>query len=292
MFIALSALSAATHTAAAKHSSVPTDYIEWQQTRLKNLTSEKGWLTLVGLHWVEPGSHSVGSGTDQDIRLASGPKHLGTIERKANDVIVLQPSHAMLVDGVENSARSIELVSDKAGKKPTEISVGSLSFFVIDRSGKIGLRVKDSNSQTRTGFKGLDYFPYNSKSKITARYEAYASPRMIEIATVIGTVEPTPNPGRAVFKYGGKRYQFELLEGSDQDHYFTVFGDKTNGKETYGMARFLTGKIDYASKTVILDFNTSYNPPCAFSEYATCPMPPPGNRINAKVLAGEKKYAP
>jgi uncharacterized protein len=269
--------------------SAPSDYLQWQQTRLKNLTAEKGWLTLVGLHWMEVGSFSIGSGKDQQIQLAAGPALLGQIERSSQGVITLRPSADILVDGKANTARSVELKTDKDGATPTEISAGSISFFVIDRSGKLGLRIKDSNAKTRTGFNGLAYFKYQPKSKITARFEAYAKPQTIEIATIIGTIEPTPNPGRAVFNYAGKRYQFELLAGTDANHYFTIFGDKTNGKETYGMARFLAGEIDHEKKTVVLDFNTAYNPPCAFTEYATCPMPPASNRIAAKVRAGEKK---
>jgi uncharacterized protein len=282
-------LAAVLSMSIATAASAPADYLQWQQTRLKNLTAEKGWLTLVGLHWIDVGSFSIGSGKDQQIQLAAGPATLGQIERSSAGVIVLRPSTEIMVDGKANTARSVELKTDKDGATPTEISAGSLNFFVIDRSGKLGLRVKDSDAKTRTAFKGLDYFPYRSKAKITARYEAYAKPQTIEIATVIGTIEPTPNPGRAVFDYAGKRYQFELLEGSDANHYFTVFGDKTNGKETYGMARFLTGEINHQKKTVVLDFNAAYNPPCAFTEYATCPMPPASNRIAAKVRAGEKK---
>jgi len=182
------------------------------------------------------------------------------------------------------------LSTDKDGATPTEVSIGTLSFLAIDRGGKIGLRVKDSASKTRTEFLGLDYFAYQPALKIVATYEAYPDVRMLDVATIIGTVEPTLNPGRAKFSVAGKDYSFELLEGSDATHYFTVFGDQTNGKETYGMARFLAGALDAKNKTVTLDFNTAYNPPCAFTEYATCPMPPAGNRIAAKVVAGEKAY--
>jgi uncharacterized protein len=271
----------------------PAEYLAWQLQRVESLTAEKGWLSLIGLHWLEVGKFSIGSGADQQVRLAAGPERLGIVERKATGELVFSanaPTAAVkhvLIDGVQAKAE-VNLLTDKDGGKPTEVSVGTVSFFAIDRSGKIGLRVKDSAAKTRTAFLGLDYFAYQPSLKITAQYEAYGKPRMLEVATIIGTVEPTSNPGRALFSYAGKKYRFELLEGSDAEHYFTVFGDKTNGHETYGMARFLAGAVDAKNKTVTLDFNTAYNPPCAFTEFATCPMPPAGNRIAAKVLAGEK----
>ena len=267
----------------------PADYVAWQKQRVENLTAEKGWLTLIGLNWLDVGKFTLGSGADQQIRLSAGPDKLGTIERKASGELIFSANAPVLINGVAARPEVI-LSTDKNGAKPTEVSIGTLSFLAIDRGGKIGLRVKDSESKTRTEFMGLDYFAYQPSLKIVARYEAYPTVHMLEVATIIGTVEPTPNPGRAHFSVAGKNYSFELLEGSDAAHYFTIFGDKTNGKQTYGMARFLTGKVDEKNKTVTLDFNTAYNPPCAFTEYATCPTPPAGNRIAAKVAAGEKAY--
>ena len=269
--------------------SPPADYVAWQKQRIENLTAEKGWLTLIGLHWLEVGKFTLGSGADQQIRLSAGPEKLGIIERKASGELIFTANAPVLINAVAAKAEVV-LSTDKDGAKPTEVSIGTLSFLAIDRGGKIGLRVKDSEAKTRTAFMGLDYFAYQPALKIIARYEAYPKPRMLEVATIIGTVEPTPNPGRAKFSVAGKNYSFELLEGSDAAHYFTIFGDQTNGKETYGMARFLVGAVDAKNKTVTLDFNTAYNPPCAFTEYATCPMPPAGNRIAAKVTAGEKAY--
>jgi uncharacterized protein len=296
--VSILAALAASHVAAAPLPSVPPDYIAWQAQRVESLTAEKGWLSLIGLHWVELGSAqtgsnkstlTVGSGVDQQIRLGAGPKKLGLLRRNATGELVFTAVAPVMVNGAPGPA-DVVLRTDANGATPTEISTGTLSFFAIDRSGKIGLRVKDSAAASRTGFKGLDYFAYLAERKITARYIAYKTPRTIEIATIIGTVEPTPNPGHAQFTLDGKKYDFELLEGSDATHFFTVFGDKTNGHETYGMARFLAGEINVKNKTVTLDFNRAYNPPCAFTEFATCPMPPASNRIASKVLAGERAY--
>jgi len=269
----------------------PDDYLAWQSQRKASLSAEKGWLSLIGLHWLTPGTYTVGSAENQQIRLQAGPAALGTIGFDAKAGISFTPIAAgVLIDGQPASHLAV-LKTDSGGAAPTEVSIGSMHFFAIDRGGRIGLRVKDTSAPSRLNFKGLDYFAYAPELKITARYEAYATPRLLDVGTIIGTIEPTPNPGRAHFQLFGKPYQFELLEGSDATHFFTIFGDQTNGRETYGMARFLTGEIDSANATVILDFNSAYNPPCAFTEFATCPMPPASNRIAAKVFAGEKKYA-
>lgn len=271
-------------------SEIPADYLNWQNQRKAGLAAEKGWLSLIGLHWLTRGAHTIGSAENQQIRLQAGPAELGTISFDGKSGISLtRIADGVLVDGQPAKATAM-LKTDRDGATPTEVSIGSMSFFVIDRSGRIGLRVKDANAPSRLNFKGLDYFAYAPELKVTGRYEAYATPRLLDVGTIIGTIEPTPNPGRAHFQLYGKDYQFELLEGSDATHFFSIFGDQTNGKETYGMARFLTGEIDIANATVTLDFNRAYNPPCAFTEFATCPMPPAGNRVAAKVLAGEKKY--
>jgi len=269
----------------------PVDYLAWQNERKASLSAAKGWLSLIGLHWLAPGVYSIGSAENQQIKLQAGPAALGTIRfDETAGISFTANSQDVLIDG-QPASQTQQLKTDSGGATPTEVSVGSVSFFAIDRGGRIGLRVKDTSAPSRLNFKGLDYFAYAPELKIIARYEAYATPRLLDVGTIIGTIEPTPNPGRAHFQLFGKDYQFELLEGSDATHFFTIFGDQTNGGETYGMARFLTGEIDEINATVSLDFNRAYNPPCAFTEFATCPMPPASNRIAAKVFAGEKKYA-
>ncbi len=270
----------------------PADYQAWKSTRLTNLTQPTGWLSLIGLHWIDAGTHSLGSAKNNAIQLAAGPKRLGEISLGADGQLrlVLKSIKNVLINGQAATAKDIVLLTDKSGK-PTEVAIGTMSFFAIDRSGKLALRVKDSSAKTRTGFKGIDYFAYNQDFHVIGKFEAYATPRTIDVATIVGTIEPTPNPGRAVFELQGKTYTLELLEGADEQHFFTVIGDRTNGKTTYGMARFLAGTIDPAKKTVDLNFNALYNPPCAFTAFATCPMPPEGNRMNIELPVGEKKYA-
>jgi uncharacterized protein len=274
---------------AAEPNATPADYRQWQETRVKNLSAEKGWLSLVGLHWLEEGSFSLGKARGQGIRLAAGPKKWGTLE-VSKQRVWLTPAVQTLINGKPIAAGvRTELVSDKSGPA-SDVQVENVSFILIDRSGRLALRVRNATAKTRTAFRGIDYFPYSAAHRIEARFEAYPEPRVLDVATIVGTVEPTPNPGRVHFQLEGKPYTLELLEGDTPDTYFTIFGDQTNGKETYGMARFLVGSIDHAKGTAVLDFNRAYNPPCAFTEFATCPMPPEGNRMRLALRAGEKKY--
>ncbi len=290
LIIAASVLLAQPMFASESTSQVPADYRQWQETRVKNLSAEKGWLSLVGLHWLDAGTYSLGRARGQAIRLAAGPKKWGTLDVREQRVW-LTPSVATHINGKPVAAgMKTELMTDKAGPA-TDVQVDQVSFIVIDRSGRLALRVRNAQAKTRTAFRGIEYFPYSAAHRVEARYEAYAVPRTLDVATIVGTVEPTANPGKVHFELQGQAYSLELLAGDTPDTYFTIFGDQTNGKETYGMARFLVGSIDAKNGTAVLDFNRAYNPPCAFTEYATCPMPPEGNRMRVALRAGEKKYA-
>lgn len=293
--IQILALAAATMTANPAANPVPSadqQVLVWRQTRVNNLTKPDGWLTLIGLHWLDKPRSTLGNGKANAIDLGAGPAELGEILLSPQRMLTLKiaPTAKVQVDG-KPAQGTVKLVSDAGGATATQVAFGTVSFSVISRGDRLGLRVKDSTAATRTGFKGLDYFDYDPKWRIEGKFERYAKPRTIDVVSIIGTVEPTPNPGRALFTYEGRSYSLELLEGSDAQHFFTVFGDRTNGKESYGMARFLAGSLGPGGQTVVLDFNTAYNPPCAFTPYATCPMPPEGNRLDVAVRAGERKYA-
>jgi hypothetical protein len=263
------------------------DYELWRETRVANLTRPTGWLSLVGLHWLEPGRQLIGADAKSGIQLSGGPARLGTIvlDAKAKRVWLEESGSDVLVDGQVAGMRR-ELVIDSAGP-PSVVQAGSLSFIVIERSGKIGLRVRNSEASTLTQFKGLEYFPHDGQWVIEAKYESFKEPKMLEVGTVIGTIEPTPSPGIVRFEIDGKPYS--LQPTGTPDELFFVFADRTSGKETYGAARFLYSKV--VDGKVVLDFNRAYNPPCAFTPYATCPLPTPENRLDLAVRAGEKKYA-
>lgn len=260
----------------------------WQAARAARLQQPDGWLSLVGLHWIEPGRHEIGSDPSNDIVLATGPARLGTIERNGKDVTLV------LADGVdatigEGGERRAVLASDASGK-PTFVRFGSANFHVIERSGRLALRVKDANAKTRTGFVGLDYYPIDPAFRFEARYEPHEAGKTIPIANIIGTLDPMPNPGAVVFEKDGVEYRLEAVDEGD-GMLFLIFADRTSGKETYGAGRFLYAEPPAAgSDRVVVDFNRAYNPPCVFTPHATCPLAPPENRLDLAITAGEKRY--
>ena len=205
----------------------------------------------------------------------------------------LQPDPAMTIDG-KPVAVPVEL-KDDADATPTVVHVGSLTFLFIKRADKNGeryaLRVKDPNADARKNFKGLDYFPADAKYRVEARFEPYNPPKKVAITNVLGMVSDETSPGVLVFNLDGKEYRIEpILEQGEKD-LFLIFRDGTSGHETYGAARYLYAHPAGKDGKTIVDFNHAYNPPCAFTPYATCPLPPPQNRLPIRIEAGEKKYA-
>ncbi len=277
-----------THTATAADISQQAQ--QWQHKRLANLTAPGGWLSLVGLEWLKEGANRVGSASDNDIVLTVGPAHLGVITL-ANDGamhMVLDKSSGATVDGqaVAEAALVDDMHAGEGG--PTTVAFGSANFFVIDRDGRKALRVKDSNAETRTHFAGLDYFPIDPSWRIEADWVPFDPPHELEIGSVLGTINKEKVPGKAVFHRDGHTYELMPIQ-EEPDSLFFVIADRTSGRETYGAARFLYADLPKDGK-VVLDFNRAYNPPCAFTPFATCPLAPPENRLDVAITAGEKKY--
>jgi hypothetical protein len=265
---------------------------QWKQGRLQRLTAADGWLSLVGLEWLQPGANRVGSAADNDIVLKVGPAHLGVVTLATDGVvkITLAKDSGASIDG--KPVQEATLVDDiQAGENghPTTVAFGTANFYVIERDGRKGLRVKDADAATRKHFLGLDYYPTDPSWRIVADWVPFDPPHKLEIGSVLGTIDKVDVPGKAVFKRDG--HTFELLPYQEEPggELFFVLADRTSGKETYGAARFLYAALPKDGK-VILDFNRAYNPPCAFTEYATCPLAPPENRLDVAVTAGEKKY--
>jgi uncharacterized protein len=262
---------------------------QWRARRLERLRAEGGWLSLVGLFWLEPGKNAVGSDPGNRVVLPTGKAaaFLGTLDRNGERVTF----HAVPGAGVSAAGTpvtSLALASDAEGD-PTVLAVGSLSFYVIRRGERVGVRVKDSQSEARLAFRGIANFPIDPKWRVEARWEPYDPPRSIAVPNVLGTVDEEKCPGALVFEREGKTYRLDpVLERGETD-LFVIFGDRTNGEETYGAGRFLYAPAPVDGRTV-LDFNEAYNPPCVFTPYATCPLPPPQNKLPLRVEAGEKKY--
>lgn len=261
----------------------------WRAQRIARLTAPDGWLSLTGLHWLEPGPNTLGSAADNAIVLAKAPAHLGTIEWRDDDTMVLRLASdgGVLVDGETTSETTVR---DDRESNPTRVSFGSVNFVVVDRGGRKALRVRDSEAATRTQFAGIESFPPDSSWRIVADWVPFDPPHTLETANVIGQMERYPVPGKAVFERDGRRHELlPVIEVPGDTQLFLIFADGTSGRETYGAARFLYADPPRDGR-IVLDFNKAYNPPCAFTAFATCPLAPPENRLDLRVTAGEKKY--
>ncbi|HMM56770.1 MAG: DUF1684 domain-containing protein [Xanthomonadales bacterium PRO7] len=286
MLLATAVLAATTGVAA--DSTYVKQIQDWRHERVEHLRAPHGWLSLVGLDWLRDGKNTLGSASGNDIVLAKAPAHLGTITLTGGKAtIALDAKSGATIDG--KSIREAELLDD-SHDKPTTIAFGTVSFYLVQRGDKYGLRVKDSEAPTRTHFLGIDYFPIDASWRVEAKWEAYDPPHEVEEPNILGQVDKVVVPGAAVFERDGKTYRLEpVIETPGDTNLFLVFADKTSGHETYGAARFVYTEPPKDGK-VVIDFNKAYNPPCAFTPYATCPLPTAQNRMKMRVTAGEKKY--
>lgn len=293
------AASAVTTPVAVALSEHENSILAWRDTRVGNLRKPDGWLALVGLHWLSEGEQSVGAGQGNAIQLAAGPGKLGVMRITQGKLGFVPDVDArdLRVQSLQADAWLDVAATDggfamqpDSGEQPGRILVGSeVSVALIERGGKLALRVKDANAPTRQGFAGIDYYPIDPTWRIEAEWTANTTPQNFQIQNVLGMIEEMPSPGYASFTRGGKNYRLYpvLEEGSDE--WFFIFADRTSGRETYGPGRFFYAPPAQDGK-VVLDFNKAYNPPCAFTEFSTCPLPPPENRLDLAVSAGEKKY--
>jgi uncharacterized protein (DUF1684 family) len=271
------------------------DHAAWHAQRLQTLAAPEGWLTLVALDFLEEGVHSVGSSPDCALRYqgASAPR-IGTIEVVRGDSadaelrvsFTPEPGVACELDGAP-LAGSVTLRSDAAGA-PSALRNGSLLITLVRRDGALALRVRDRESPVRTGFRGIELFPFDPSRVVEARVELPAPDERVAITNVRGFTESSPVAARLVFVLDGTEHSLVATEGSN-GRLFVVFADTTNGDETYGGGRFLDVAAPTAGRTTI-DFNRATNPPCAFTAFATCPMPPAGNRLPVAIRAGERAY--
>ena len=265
----------------------------WRKTRHAGLSGENGWLTLVGLDWLVEGENAFGSDPLNPVPLPEkkAPAKAGVFVLDHGAVRVkVVPGSEVKLNGKPIAPNEEQVLKSDAEGKPDVLSLGPLSFYVIKRGDRFGIRVKDSQSPVRLGFKGIASFPADPTYQVVAEFVPYATPKDIPIPTVLGTTETMQAPGYVKFKLHGKNLTLEpVIEDPSEPQLFFIFRDKTSGKGTYPAGRFLYAAMPKDGK-VTLDFNRSYNPPCAFTPFATCPLPPPQNRLPIAVKAGEKNY--
>ena len=267
----------------------------WHAKRIERLTSETGWLTLVGLYWFKPGENSFGRAPSNALVLdnAALPDTLGSFHLAEGKVhFTARPGAEVVSEGQPVTSLALKADSEEGG--PTMLAVGTLSFFVIERGGRLGLRVRDTQNPPRLEFAGIKRFPVDPGWVYDAEWVPYVPPKPIKIGTIIGTVEEMPAWGQLRFRRGLTTYALDaVLEVPGDTELFVMFKDATSGRGTYGAGRFMYIPIPTDPTKpgkVRVDFNRSYNPPCAFSSFATCPLPPAQNRLAIGVTAGERDY--
>lgn len=261
----------------------------WRAKRVIDLNRPDGWTSLVGLHWLDPGTHRVGSDADNGIRLAMGPQHLGVFTVRDRQVSFV-PDTAVSVDGKpQRGAAALRVDSDPQGPSKIEFDGDKGLATVIERGGRLALRVKHADAESRLKFAGLQYWLGGRDWQVPARFVPHPAGKTLPIANIIGTTDDIPNPGAVEFERAGKTYRLEALD-EGEGTLFLVFADRTSGHGSYGAGRFLDAPMPDQQGRLVLDFNQAYNPPCAFTPFATCPLPPPENRLDLAVEAGEKNY--
>lgn len=265
------------------------EILEWQAARAESLKRPTGWLSLTGLDWLDEGPNTVGSAESSDVRLPEkAPARVGTLVRSGETVrFVPEPAGNATIGGAP--ASEVVMQPDISGNS-TIVEVGSVQLFVIQRADRVGVRVRDRESPALQAFNGLDYFPVDPRWRVEATLVPYDPPKQIMIENIVGIVEPAPSPGALVFTLDGREYRLDPIMEEGSDELFVIFADQTSGRETYPAGRYLYIAAPPPGGTTTLDFNRAYNPPCAFTEFATCPLPPRQNRLPVAIEAGEKNY--
>lgn len=294
--LALAGTPALTSSVEAADKKPDPKYVEeiesWRKGRLERLKSDTGWLVVAGLFWLDEGDNVFGSNPKNKVVLPahSAPPRAGVLRVKKGRVQLLADPGVETQVG-DKPVRQAWLTPDIPGPYDV-VKLGDLQFFVIIRGEKPAIRLRDLRSQRRREFKGIEYFPISEAYRVEAKFESNPPGSTLPIANVLGGTDDMVNPGRLVFELRGQPITMDaILEEPGDDRYFMIFRDRTSGKSTYGAGRFVyTESLPKAGK-VVIDFNKAYTPPCGFTPYSTCPLPPPRNRFKVPIEAGEK-YRP
>jgi hypothetical protein len=258
----------------------------WRVEREANLKKDGSWLTVAGLYWLRPGENTVGADPENDFVLPEGaaPAFVGRfvyedgkVSFRARDGVILKK------DGMPVSFAVLE-----PGEK-NAIVLGKLSMWVHESGPRLAIRLRDLDSPIRKEFTGLDWFPVDPAYRVVAKFTPYPEPKDVEILNMLGDIERYQSPGVVEFELNGQTIRMQPVLNTEGKLWF-IFKDLTSGKETYPAARFLQAEApeEANDRSVVVDFNKAYNPPCAFNPYTTCPMPSKENRLKVRIEAGEK----
>ncbi|ACT93419.1 DUF1684 domain-containing protein [Dyadobacter fermentans] len=257
---------------------------DWHQKRIESLKAESGWLNLAGLFWLKEGKNTFGSAEENDILFPEGKSrpHLGEIVLE-KDRITLKARPDAQIFADDQPVTALDLSS---ADKPVTLKHGSLRWFVIKRGDRYAIRLRDLESEYLKGFTGIERYPVQESWRVKARFVPTKG-HTVSITDVTGRTDDQVSPGKLVFTVNGREYSLDAV--GKPESLFIIFADQTNKHETYGSGRFLYSSVE-PDGTAWLDFNKAINPPCAFSPYATCPLPPKQNKLALAVSAGEKRY--
>lgn len=260
----------------------------WHSDRLVELKKPDGWLSVIGLHWLEPGENTFGSDPSNAVIFPDLPGIPGRIGSFYVEKSVVR----MVVQPDVNVTIQDEPVTDSfifgKSKKPIIVSLEPLHWQVIKRQDLIGLRLRNTANPAIEALEGIETFPVSLDWRIPAWFDRYDPPRKIEIENVLGQITTQRSPGAVVFRIGAEEFRLDVTGSPKSETFFIVFGDMTNGRETYKRGRFITVDAPDEQGNLHIDFNKAYNPPCGFTDYATCPVPPPQNRLPTRIEAGEQ----
>jgi len=266
---------------------------QMRSERATALTADRSWLTLAGLYWLQPGENSFGTAATNALQLpgTDGPANAGTFTFV--DGVTTLHAEAGVALQVNGNAVEESLIHDDMSGSPDLITVGACSMILIKRGERYGIRLYDNNSPIRQAFTGLDWYPVNPAYRIEATFIPYEPARMISYSNILGDIVEEETTGAIEFTWDGQRCRLDALPRGDK--FFFNFRDGTNGDSTYGAGRFLMTdgvrkEKDATTGTVLVDFNLATNPYCAYTTYATCPLPPAQNRLPVRIEAGEKNF--
>ena len=262
--------------------------MDWRERRLARLTEPHGWLSLAGLVTLRPGSlTTVGSDPGNDMVVSAGPARWGSIRVDDDGRVRFDVAAAgeVRIDGEDVASAEMTLGGEG---DPVHVEADGIRIHLVSPGGQLALRVRDPRASTRTEFVGLEYYPLDPDWRVDAEFIPHPAGSTMQVANVMGQLIEEPNPGIARFVHEGKTLSLEAV--LEDDKLFFIFADRTSGRETYGLGRFLYAELPRDGR-VVLDFNQAYNPPCAFNAYTTCPLPPQSNRVDAWIRAGELQYS-
>jgi len=260
----------------------------WQEERIQSLKAENGWLNIVGLLWLEEGKNTLGTDSANSIVFpGNGPAKIGTI-MLSDSILTFQADGSTSVTDNDNPVSEIILKADIT-RDPTLLKTGSYGFFIIKRGERYAIRLRDYESPHIEELQHIDMFPISMDWIVQARWESFDEPTYIDVPNVLGMVDKTKIPGKLIFEIEDQT--FELFPIDAGKKLFIILGDETSGLETYGGGRFIYVEKPDENGMVKIDFNRAYNPPCVFTHFATCPLPPVENILPVRVTAGEKNVA-